>query len=192
MYSVTLPKCEPCPSPISLERELDEVIVDPAQTVCDIWRSWTDMEQTFKKRKRRIPQRRRLKIKFAVNEACVLAEPPLGGGPVLDPAGQASADRVALAHHTELTLRMPRIDALLGIQLFSPATDTKCTDELYDSTLETERNFALTVNAMPRNDALLGIQLSLLQLIQNARMNFMLYFRNGTQLCSYRKCNAAQ
>jgi len=64
MYSVTLPKCEPCPSPIRLERVRDEVIVDPAQTVCDIWRSWTDMEQTFKKRKRRIAQRRRLKIKI--------------------------------------------------------------------------------------------------------------------------------
>ena len=64
MYSVTLPKCEPCPSPIRLERVRDEVIVDPAQTECDIWRSWTDMEQTFKKRKRRIAQRRRLKIKI--------------------------------------------------------------------------------------------------------------------------------
>jgi len=69
MYNVTLPKCEPCPSPIRLETVRDEVIVDSAQTVCDIWRSWTDMEQTFKKRKRRIAQRRRLKIKIAVNEA---------------------------------------------------------------------------------------------------------------------------
>jgi hypothetical protein len=39
MYSVILPKCEPCPAPIRLERGSEEVIVDPAQTVCDIWRS---------------------------------------------------------------------------------------------------------------------------------------------------------
>jgi hypothetical protein len=54
---------------------------------------------------------------------------------------------------------MPRNDALLGIQIFSPAIETKCMDELNESTFETERNFALTVKTMPRNDALLGIQL---------------------------------
>ena len=69
MYSVRMPKCEPCPSPIRLKRGSEEVIVDPAQTVCDIWRRWTDMDYTYKKRKRRIAHRRRLKIKNAVNEA---------------------------------------------------------------------------------------------------------------------------
>ncbi len=45
------------------------MIVDPSQTMCDIWRSWTDMEQTYKKRERRIGQKRRTRVKSAVKEA---------------------------------------------------------------------------------------------------------------------------
>ena len=69
MYSVKLLECEPCPSPDSEETSGLDVIVDPSQTVCDIWRSWSDMEQTYKKRQRRIGLKRRTRIKCAVKEA---------------------------------------------------------------------------------------------------------------------------
>jgi hypothetical protein len=69
MYSVILSKCEPCPSPVRLEKGSPKTIVDPAQTMCDILRSWTDMEQMYKKRERRIAQRRHTKMKISVTEA---------------------------------------------------------------------------------------------------------------------------
>ena len=64
-YSVSLLKCEPCPSPNSAERVVPEMSVSPAQTMCDIWRGWTEMEQTYKKRERRIAQKRRIRAKLS-------------------------------------------------------------------------------------------------------------------------------
>ena len=69
MYSVKLLACDPCPSPDSSETSGTHVVVEPSQTVCDIWSSWTDHEQTYKKRQRRIAQKRRTRIKSSVKEA---------------------------------------------------------------------------------------------------------------------------
>ena len=69
MYSVILSKCEPCPSPVRFGKGSPEVIVEPSETMCDIWRSWTDMEQMYKKRERRIAKRRRTKMRISVTEA---------------------------------------------------------------------------------------------------------------------------
>ena len=68
-YSVSLSKCEPWPSPNRRERVVPEFAVCPAQTMCDIWRGWTEMEQRYKKRERRIAQKRRIRAKLAVHEA---------------------------------------------------------------------------------------------------------------------------
>jgi hypothetical protein len=69
IYSVKLLQCEPCPSPESSEISGTDVVVDPSQTMCDIWRCWTDKEQTYKKRERRIAQKRWTRIKSSVKEA---------------------------------------------------------------------------------------------------------------------------
>jgi hypothetical protein len=53
VYSVLLPTCEPCPSPNSSETSGADIVADPAHTMVDIWRSWTDMVETYKKRERR-------------------------------------------------------------------------------------------------------------------------------------------
>ena len=68
-YTVLLPTCEPCPSPIRSENNGADIVADTALTMCDIWRSWTDMVQTYKKRERRTAMRRRTKLKRAVHEA---------------------------------------------------------------------------------------------------------------------------
>ena len=68
-YCVSLSKCEPCPSPNSGETVGGPLQVCPAQTMCEVWRSWTDKEQTYKKRERRIAKKRRTRAKISVNEA---------------------------------------------------------------------------------------------------------------------------
>ena len=69
VYSVLLSNCGPCPSPTSSDRYCPTIVADPAQTMCDFWRSWTDMEQTYKKRERRTALKRRTRCKTAVHEA---------------------------------------------------------------------------------------------------------------------------
>ena len=69
LYSVVLSKCEPCPSPKYAETEVAEIISDPAQTMCDIWRSWTDMQQMYIRKERRIAKKRQTRVKSAVHEA---------------------------------------------------------------------------------------------------------------------------
>jgi hypothetical protein len=69
LYSVVLSKCEPCPSPKFAETEVAEIISDPAQTMCDIWRSWTDMQQMYIRKERRIAKKRQTRVKSAVHEA---------------------------------------------------------------------------------------------------------------------------
>ena len=66
---VYLSKCDPCPSPQTSEIGGAEVLVDPGQTMLDLWSSWTDMEQTHKKRQRRIAKKRWTRVKMSVKDA---------------------------------------------------------------------------------------------------------------------------
>jgi hypothetical protein len=68
MYRVTLSKCDPCPSPENSGIAGPEVL-DPALTMCDIWRRWSDMEQTYRKRVRRIEKKRWTRLKISVKDA---------------------------------------------------------------------------------------------------------------------------
>jgi hypothetical protein len=69
LYSVVLSKCEPCPSPTFLETEVADIVSDPAQTMLDLWDSWTDMQQMYNRRERRIAKQRHRRVKKAAHEA---------------------------------------------------------------------------------------------------------------------------
>jgi hypothetical protein len=69
MYRIYLSKCEPCPTPESSDIAGPEVVVDPALTMCDFLRSWSDTEQTYKKRERRIAKKRWTRLKMSVKDA---------------------------------------------------------------------------------------------------------------------------
>ena len=67
LYNVLLSNCGPCPSPERLDRMWPKIVADPALTMCDLWRGWTDMEQTYKKRERRTAMKRRTRYKTSVH-----------------------------------------------------------------------------------------------------------------------------
>ena len=69
LYNVLLSNCGPCPSPERFDRMWPKIVADPALTMCDLWRGWTDMEQTYKKRERRTAMKRRTRCKTSVHEA---------------------------------------------------------------------------------------------------------------------------
>ncbi len=69
LYSVLLSNCGPCPSPESVDTFGPKIVVDPALTMCDLNRCWTDMEETYKKRERRTAMKRRTRCKKSVHEA---------------------------------------------------------------------------------------------------------------------------
>lgn len=69
MYNVHLSQCEPCTSPQRSPIQGCNIVVDPAQTMCDIWSTWTDMIETHKRRERKTANKRRSRMKKAVKEA---------------------------------------------------------------------------------------------------------------------------